>query len=390
MDKAQARAGLYIHIPFCVQKCPYCDFYSLPPRGDIAQRYVGAVIREAAAARHKYAAEFDTLYIGGGTPSVLGADALAEMVTALRGVFNIDTQAEVTVELNPSDVGDEHKEFAFSRLAAAGVNRLSLGLQSASDDERRQLGRRGKATDTARAAGRAREAGIADISFDLMLGIPGQTIDTLRRCVAFCAENAATHVSAYMLKIEEGTPFAVREHSLNLPPEDEVCALYHAACNALEAAGYKQYEISNFALDGYRSRHNLKYWHTLDYLGIGPGAHSFLNGRRFFYPRDVEAFIAGAPPRDDGPGGDFAEFAMLALRLNDGLENAAVNTRFGADIPAAMRQKAVAFAANKLLIADERGIRLTRAGFLLSNTIIAALLGDEVLAAFGSAHSSAP
>lgn len=384
MNNAQPRAGLYIHIPFCVQKCPYCDFYSLPPLDDIVQRYIATVIREATAARHKYAAEFDTLYIGGGTPSVLGADDLAQLVSTLRGVFGIDAQAEVTVELNPSDVGDEHKEFAFSLLAAAGINRLSLGLQSASDDERRQLGRRGLAADTARAARRAREAGIADISFDLMLGIPGQTNDTLRRSVEFCEENGATHVSAYMLKIEEGTPFAAREHSLNLPPEDEVCALYHAACDALETAGYKQYEISNFALDGYRSRHNLKYWHTLDYLGIGPGAHSFFNGRRFYYPRDIEAFIAGTPPQADGSGGDFAEFAMLALRLTDGLENAAVNARFGADIPAAMRQKAVAFAANNLLIIDERGIRLTREGFLFSNAIIAALLGDEVLAAFGS------
>jgi len=208
-----------------------------------------------------------------------------------------------------------------------------------------------------------RAAGIQNISLDVMLGIPGQTVRSLEETLAFCAEAGAQHVSAYLLKIEEGTPFGRHEPD-RLPDEDAQAELYLRCCEWLEAKGYRQYEVSNFALPGYESRHNLTYWRCEEYYAVGPAAHGFTRGRRWYYPRDLDYFLRGCAPVDDGPGGDFEERAMLALRLAEGLKNP----------PAEMRLKAKRFAGQGLLVADGDGIRLTRQGFLVSNTVIADLL----------------
>ena len=194
-----------------------------------------------------------------------------------------------------------------------------MGLQSAVDIERKALGRRGGCDDIKRAIERAKKAGIDNISLDLMLGIPNQTEESLKKSIEFCEKSGAKHVSAYILKIEESTPFYRIKDSLALPDEDETCDLYLYAVSELEKSGFYQYEISNFSQEGFESRHNLKYWHCEEYLGIGASAHSFVDGKRFYYERSIDSFISGQPPVNDGFGGDEEEYIMLALRLSEGL-----------------------------------------------------------------------
>lgn len=361
--------GLYLHVPFCASKCPYCDFYSLRGRENDWDVYTDCIISRIKSYQDLNLPA-DTVYFGGGTPGLLGAKRLGRMLAAVREAFALAADAEVTVETNPG-VGDES---LFPGLAAAGVTRLSLGLQSANADELRQLGRIHTAEQAARAVELAHRAGIGNVSLDLMIATPGQTRESLLRSVRFCAEAGASHVSAYLLKIEPGTVFAKRRDKLSLPDEDEVCALYEAACESLESLGYAQYEISNFAQPGRESRHNLKYWRCEEYLGFGPAAHSFFRGQRFYFPRDLASFLAGGAPADDGPGGDFDEFAMLALRLAEGLREDSCLARFGHPIPQAVRRRAAPLEGAGYCRVTPEGIVLTRAGFLVSNAVIGALL----------------
>lgn len=364
-----APIGLYLHVPFCRSKCPYCDFYSM--RADAAQTdaYVTALRRKISESAETLQRKADTLYIGGGTPSVLGADCLKALVIQAKTDF-LTEDAEITVECNPYGLSPAF----FAILAEAGVNRISLGLQSAVDSERRALGRLSDADTVRTAVLSAQKAGILNISLDVMLGIPHQTTQTLAETLDFCLSLGVPHLSAYILKIEAGTPFEKRRDALALPDDDQTADLYLQLCETLTQNGILQYEISNFARPGFESRHNLKYWHCEEYLGLGPAAHSFLDGRRFYYPRDLQGFLDGKLPVPDGTGGDFTEYAMLALRLCEGLSEEKVQNRFGHGIPQEMRSRAATLAAHGLLLADDGGIRLTRTGFLVSNAVLAELL----------------
>lgn len=310
---------------------------------------------------------FDTVYFGGGTPSLLGAERLSKIA---KHIFESNPDiVEFTVECNPSTVTDGF----FDILRDSGVNRISMGLQSAVDAERKKLGRSASAETVYKHIQNAGRAGIDNISLDLMLGIPHQTTESLRSSVDFCAESGATHISAYLLKIEENTPFYVKRDSLSLPDDDFCCDLYLETVSLLEKHGFLQYEISNFAKDNLVSRHNLKYWNCEEYIGIGPSAHSFFGGERFYFDRDFDAFMNGNSPLSDGRGGDFSEYAMLRLRLREGLKNSDTINRFGHTIPSAVYQNAERIPKN-LLICDGEKIALTPEGFLLSNTIISELL----------------
>lgn len=363
--------GLYLHIPFCRGKCPYCDFYSMRADETRMDTYTQALLRSMAEWAGASQRRADTLYFGGGTPSLLGGGRIAALIAGARSHFGL-ANAEITVECNPSDAGGR----LFEQLAQAGVNRVSLGLQSAEDAERRALGRRAGVQETEACIRLARAAGIENLSLDLMIGVPGQTAESLRRSIEFCAQAGARHISAYLLKIEEGTAFGRQRDTLALPDEDTVCDFYEQAADLLAQAGFQQYEISNFAQPGFESHHNLKYWNALEYLGLGASAHSFLGGNRFFYPRDLAAFLHGDAPVPDGEGGGFEEYAMLRLRLTEGLLESLVRRRYGHGIPPAMREAASPLEACGLVRQDEAGVRLTRKGFLLSNTVIAHLLYD--------------
>ncbi len=362
--------GLYIHVPFCVKKCGYCDFYSVTADEDTMDAYTRAMCDKLSGMNGDFTA--DTVYFGGGTPSVLGGRRIAEILKAAYP--NIAQDAEITTEANP---GDELDEF-FAYCADAGVNRVSLGMQSAVDGELALLTRRHTVTDVERAVSTARKRGINNISLDLMVGIEGQNEISLMRSVDYCAALGVDHVSAYMLKIEDGTPFAARRDRSAFADEDRSADLYIAAVERLAAHGYEQYEISNFARNGAVSRHNLKYWNCEPYIGIGPAAHSFYGGRRFFYPRSLADFIADVQPTDDGSGGDFDEYAMLRLRLTDGLRRDMTIQRFPDcdERYAEMVKRAEKYAGAGLCTADGERIALNSHGFLLSNSIICDLLAD--------------
>lgn len=368
--------GLYLHVPFCDEKCPYCDFYSLRGDGALMDRYVEA----AKTALARWSAVHDrqqvkTVYFGGGTPNLLGAERLAALLGQVERSFDLAAAAEITLEANPTHVD---KPF-FRAVRQAGFNRLSMGLQSADPEELKLLGRRHSPEDAAQAVEAARSAGFANISLDLMLGLPGPagiSREKLGRSIRFAAGLGVEHISCYLLKVEEGTPFAAR--GVQVPDGDQAVEQYLFCVEELEKQGYFQYEISNFARPGRESRHNLVYWHGEEYLGFGPGAHSFYGGKRFFYPRDLDAFLSGNAPVSDGEGGGFFEYAMLNLRLAEGLRRDRCRERFG---PQGERcfdaaQERAKKCPPHLVRADSERICFTPEGFLVSNTLLLKLLEE--------------
>lgn len=365
--------GLYLHIPFCRSKCPYCDFYSFSGKSEQMAEYVTAlqkkIVSSSSALQHSNECKVDTLYIGGGTPSVLGAEMLTSLVNTAKSAI-LTEDAEITVECNPYGLDDDF----FKKLQDCGVNRISIGLQSAVDRERRDLGRLSDKKQVEKAVKAAQKAGFFNISLDAMLGIPDQTEKSLNETLDFCLSLGVPHISAYILKLEENTYFYRNASKYNFPDEDLTADLYLQMCEALESGGIKQYEISNFAKSGFESRHNLKYWHCEEYLGLGPAAHSFIDGKRFYYPRDFQSFLNRNSPIHDGEGGDFTEYAMLALRLTEGLNEDKVFKHFGHNIPKEIYEKSRIFVDNGYMTAGENGLALTRKGFLISNAILAEIL----------------
>lgn len=365
--------GLYLHIPFCKSKCPYCDFYSFLTNEDDKIAYVNALKNTISLSYNTLNSadicKADTLYIGGGTPSVLLSEQLSELISLAKSTFLTD-DAEITVECNPYGLTEEYVK----RLAFTGVNRISMGLQSAVDTERRQLGRLSTQKTVENAVNFTKRAGIENISLDVMLGIPDQTEKSLNETISFCLNQDISHISGYILKLEENTIFYKNRSKYNFPDDDLTADLYLQLCESLEAKGIYQYEISNFSKAGFESRHNLKYWHCEEYLGIGPSAHSFLNGKRFYFPRNIKGFISSPAITEDGLGGDFCEYAMLALRLTEGLSDDKVRERFGHPIPSQLKKKSQIFIKNGLMEQAGDSLHLTRQGFLLSNSILAEIL----------------
>lgn len=367
-----APKGLYLHIPFCARKCAYCDFYSACVSDSMLDSYTESLIREiknwGGVLRRPV---FDTVYFGGGTPSLLGG-RLAAVTDAVYSAFEIAPGAEITLELNPT--GDRSKTYGFIKTAGkSGVNRLSVGAQSGSDRELKLLGRTHSAADTLAAVSAAREAGFDNISLDLMLGLPGSDTGTLSKSIDFVLSAKPEHISAYILKIEENTYFYKMRESLSLPDDDSAADQYLYMCERLEKSGYTHYEISNFCLPGKESRHNLKYWRCCEYLGIGPSAHSFINGKRFYYPRDMKAFIKGIKPVYDGDGGDAEEYIMLRLRLAEGLDLKELESHFGINADK-IRKAVVPLKKAGFLKTGDSTIRLTDKGMAVSNSIITEIL----------------
>ena len=360
--------GLYLHIPFCKSKCPYCDFYSFSGKDTEKDEYT-KILKDRILRISNLQCKGDTLYIGGGTPSVLGAENLKTLVDTCKNDFLTD-DAEITVECNPHGLNEDF----FKTLYSCGVNRISMGLQSAVDSERRILGRLSDRNQVENAVKMAQRVGFKNITLDVMLGIPNQTEKSLNETLDFCISLGVPHISAYMLKLEENTHFYKNQEKYNFPDDDLTADMYLQMCETLHSNGIMQYEISNFSKNGFESRHNLKYWHCEEYLGLGPSAHSFLNGKRFYFDRDFKAFMNGNSPIDDGVGGDFTEYAMLNLRLVEGLNEDKVFERFGHNIPKEIYEESQIFIDNGYMLKNENGLALTRNGFLMSNSILAEIL----------------
>ena len=348
--------GLYIHVPFCKRKCAYCDFFSAAAKN--TEEYVRAVIRNIKAAGRKY----DTVYFGGGTPSLLEAGQIADILAAA----DISEGAEISMECNPDSADFDY----LCGLRSAGVNRISFGVQSLDNAELAALGRLHDADKAIEAILSAEKAGFGNISADIMLATPMQTAESLSRTIDALLKLPLTHISAYLLKVEKGTPLSLDSALLEkVPDEDSTADMYLMTAEKLSAAGFEQYEISNFARKDFECRHNLKYWRCEEYFGIGPSAHSFLDGERFFCPADTEKFIS-QPLQERvflSRGGDPEEKAMLALRLTkEGLPLA--------EFPEA-EKRAEPLLKSGLVKKEQGALMLTAEGCLVSNEIICRLIG---------------
>lgn len=359
--------GLYIHIPYCRSKCRYCDFYSTPCPDGVPEAYIDALCREMDRFSPCGSTPLrpDTLYFGGGTPSLLTPAQAARLICAAGPAPG----AEITLEANPETVTPE-------RLAAfrrAGVNRLSLGIQTARDDSLARLGRRHTAAQSRRALGMAVQAGFTDISGDLMLALPAYTMAELDETIALLAESGCTHISGYLLKIEPNTVFGKCPPEA-LPGDDAAADFYLAAVEKLAALGYAQYEISNFARPGFESRHNRIYWDCGDYLGLGPAAHSCMGGKRFATPAGTAAFLA-APAVYEPQGECTAEdYIMLQLRLSRGLSLSALRARYGVSFSSEKLRFLQTLAEHGLAVFDGSVLRLTPRGMLVQNSILCELV----------------
>ena len=351
--------GLYIHIPFCLSKCPYCDFYSLKFDCETAQRYKTVVIENLKSVS---GIQFDTVYFGGGTPILLWRE-ICEILSAIGD--RITENAEITIEANPCCTSID----ALCSLNHSGVNRASFGLQSGCDNELKMLGRRHDVKQGAKAVYNTEKAGFENISADIMLGVPLQNMASLDKTLQYMNSLPLTHISAYMLKIEPNTPFG--KNTPILPDEDCVAELYLKTVDYLGQNGFEQYEISNFAKQGFESRHNLKYWRCEEYIGIGPSAHSFFAGKRYAVDRNLDEFLSSVPQKtyitDDSPAG-YEEWSMLKLRLSEGLDFKTAEKRYGVT-KSALLDKCRSIPKNLISI-DDKKIRLTPEGFLVSNAVI--------------------
>ncbi len=368
-------SGVYIHIPFCKSKCPYCDFYSYRCKNDEMNLYVDALLNEINTLSRvsdfvKKPFKADSLYLGGGTPSVLSGEELFGIINAAKENFGISENAEITVECNPnSDI-----EAILPYLLKAGVNRISLGLQSAVDKERKVLGRQSDKKRVNEVIELLKSNGIDNISLDVMLGIPYQTKESLTETLSFVIESGVPHISAYMLKIEEGTHFHKNSDKYEFPDEDKTIKFYNQCADALEKAGFVHYEISNFAKDGFESKHNTKYWELENYLGLGPGAHSYIDGKRFYFLNDTKSFINGEKAVFDDLGGSSEEYIMLRLRLKKGILLTELKTLYGETPLKRIKEKAPFLKEQGLVEFDGERISLTRKGYLLSNSVICELI----------------
>ncbi len=363
-----APIGLYVHIPFCVRKCNYCDFCSQPPTGDIIDRYFERLARELALYRRAPRISVDTVFIGGGTPSILPHGYMSRLFEMLRDTFDILCDAEITVEINPGTLTRDKAE----EYKALGINRISLGLQSIHENELKYLGRIHTLADFDEAYSLLRSLGFANIGVDLMYSIPEQTVASFGATLDYVISLAPEHLSVYSLIVEEGTPFGDSAKTLPLPNEDEECDMYDLARLRLAKAGYTHYEISNYARTGFECKHNLKYWKCREYIGIGAAAHSFFENVRYGNTRDILHIDRDPEYSDDGDR--VGEFVMMHLRLRSGLPLREFEERFGYSFLDS-HQSTVDFFINQGIMTQENDcLVLTERGFYLSNTVLVALM----------------
>lgn len=375
--------GVYVHIPFCQQKCLYCDFPSQAHMEHLYDQYTAALCREIANQGGYFSGTVvDTVYIGGGTPTILPLKLLQTIVGVIRSSFALRSDVEFSIEANPGTV-DAAK---LAGLLAAGINRISFGVQAFDDRLLQIIGRIHSAAAGIEAVEMAQRVGLQNVNIDLMYGLPHQTVDDFSASLTTAVSLRVPHISVYGLKVEENTPFAQYQAAgqLRLPDEDEEVAMYDLATSYLPAQGWRRYEISNYAWPGYACRHNLRYWRFQPYIGLGAAAHSFLGERRQANTANIKEYIAlvesGQSARviceDLEPEIAMAEFVFLQLRTADGLDVAAFNNRFEADFLAKFAQVIDRLTTQHLLTSTARGFTLTALGMKYGNIAFRAFLPD--------------
>ncbi len=383
--KGNSRLGIYIHIPFCKSKCAYCDFYSFSPRdGRVYAAYTDALIKHISDYRiagGDYAP--DTVYIGGGTPTVLPEEDMLRLLRAVKSTFRLTKNAEYTMECNPATVDLS----TLKKYRKMGVNRISIGLQSAHDGELRALGRIHTRAEFEESYKIIREAKFDNVSIDLMYGIPYQTLDSWLATLRYVISLRPEHISLYNLKLEEGTPLYSVAPTLPRADDETEFAMYSSAIDLLAAHGYRQYEISNFSREGYESRHNLKYWCCEEYLGFGPGAHSYFKDIRFSYKRDISNYIKCNLGQSTDEMTDeyeqiplrerMGEYIMLRMRLNDGIDSRKFLSLFGKDFGMTYGGRLEKYIRGGLVVHQGGRYFFTRQGMFVSNYILSDILDFE-------------
>ena len=368
--------GLYVHIPFCIRKCAYCDFASFSNvEAGARERYIERLCEEIESYKREEKIGVDTVFFGGGTPSLLEPDELSSILASVRKSFNITPGAEITMEMNPGTITSQ-KVRAYTAL---GVNRVSIGCQSFNENELKILGRIHNSALIYDAVRIVRDAGITNVSLDLMYGIPEQTAASFAHTLREALSLDPTHLSVYGLILEEGTPFFDARDKLALPSEDEECDMYALASRILGEHGFSHYEISNYARPGYECRHNLKYWHDDEYIGVGLAAYSYYGKNRYGNTSKLDEYISdsyvqyryGEAITDVD---EAFEYVMMRLRLSEGFSLSDYRTRFGVDFTVGREDALERYTSHGYLkISDDR-ILLTESGFYISNTILSDLL----------------
>lgn len=382
-DCAGEPLGLYLHVPFCVSLCGYCGFTRTLAAPDLMSRYVRALAREIRSCERdrRCRPAADTVYFGGGTPSLLDPDEVARLIETCRGVFGVADDAEITLEANPESV-DPVRLASFRQV---GVNRLSLGVQSFGDGELARLGRLHSAARAREAVSEARAAGFDNVSLDLIMGLPDQTMADWLASIAALVALEPEHASLYILELHERTPMweEVRRGRKAQPNEDTVAEMYLRGMERLEEAGYRQYEISNLARHGRPSRHNLKYWTDGEWIGFGCGAHSTRDGVRWNNVADVREYVirceTGADPAAARQALSrrrrFEDAVVMGLRLSAGADLAAIERRYGVDVWRVYGASLAPFVDAGLLDPEPARLRLTRSGMLLANEVMKTFVG---------------
>lgn len=381
--------GIYIHVPFCLKKCRYCDFYSLAgEQQGVIERYVSALsahLDEYALQAKDYAVT--SVYFGGGTPSLLSDKQIKALLKKIRSNYRLYKAAEISMEVNPATVSPE----SLAGYRRAGVNRLSIGVQSFDDDDLRRIGRVHKAEDALETVTMAGKAGFNNISIDLMFALPGQSLQTVIDNVNMAASLEVDHVSLYGLKIEDGTPFWFERDTLPLPDEEEERRMYFTAAGLLESYGFKQYEISNFAKKGKMCRHNVRYWDCEDYLGFGPAAHSYFGGKRFSFKRDLGLYLDSFDPEktaeeplidemiDIPYSSRVAEYVMLRFRLNVGVNTDTFLKRFGRSFEEMYLDRLRPYLESGHIVKTPKGYAFSREGMYVSNFILSRVVDFDMV-----------
>lgn len=368
------QAGLYVHIPFCLSKCGYCSFYSIASVNLIPE-YIKALKKEIKYYRNFFSS-FDTIYVGGGTPSLLTPQQLADIFSTIHKHYEIDEKAEITLEVNPGDVSREY----LKALRIIGINRLNIGIQSFDDKILRLLGRRHSAQEAVASIKSSREAGFNNLGIDLIYGVHGLGIkswkNTLQKAISFAPE----HISCYQLSLEDKTPLYKKydAEGWHLPDEKTALKLFLTTAEELANTGYIQYEVSNFArLDKFKSRHNQKYWRHTPYLGLGPAANSFLDNKRWWNKASLKIYLkeiaSGEMPVE---GAEFLsteqlqlEALFLGLRTQEGIDLKHYKTKHGTDLPAEKKTIIDALIKNKLVELKNGFLRPTLAGMAIADSL---------------------
>lgn len=361
--------GLYIHLPFCLKKCDYCDFVSYTDCYHLENRYVDALLSEFSIYRGM---AVDTVYIGGGTPTSLQTKSLVRILDGAFSEFQVANGAEITVECNPKTADYD----TFSALLNSGVNRLSIGIQSLDDAVLKQIGRIHSAEDAKMCVETAQKAGFTNISGDVMFSLPGQTAESLADTLEGMTKMPLTHISCYGLILEEGTPLfsRVESGSVVLPDEDTEYGMYTGINRFLKEQGFSRYEISNFSKPGMESKHNMRYWNCGEYAGCGAGAHSYLFGKRFCHTDAIAEYIENPTKRleetEVTEADGMTEFMMLGLRKTEGVSKTEFQQKFGTALEARFGEVIGKYRKMGLLTETEDGVRFTERGVYVSNSVL--------------------